>query len=185
MSELFEGKTMSELVDQGWIILGDEDTDEIVGIRSVIRTWPGLTWAERTYYRAKYGFNEAGVLDIGLSEQAVAPSKMGLFLRPALQGKVVTPARSCPGSNDRLRNILAQSRVEVENLPYNDGLAHTGRDGTVVITDEYFWGLPYQEDSTEIAGEYSCLWEDSLATWGPEAPWWAVGPDAADISEFA
>lgn len=185
MSELFEGKTMPELVDQGWIIVADEDTDEVVGIRSVIQTWKGLTWAERTYYRAKYGFDEAGILDIGLSKSAAAPDKIGLFLRPSLQGKDVTPARSRPGSNDRLREILAQSRAGVETLPYTDGLAHTGLDGTVVLTDEYLWGLPYQKDSTEIAGEYSCLWETSPANWTPEAPWWAVGPDAADVSEFA
>ena len=185
MSELFEGKTMPELVDQGWIIVVDEDTDEVVGIRSVIPTWKGLTWAERTYYRAKYGFDEAGILDIGLSKSAVAPDKMGLFLRPALQGKAVTPAKSRPGSNDRLREILAQSRAGVETLPYNNGLAHTGLDGTTVITDEYFWGLPHPECSAEIADWHSCLWEDSLATWEPEAPWWAVGPEAADVSEFA
>ena len=65
MSNLAYGKTMEELVNQGWIIITDEDTDEIVGIRSVIQHWNSMTWAERTYYTAKYGFNEKGILDIG------------------------------------------------------------------------------------------------------------------------
>lgn len=185
MSTLFEGKTMSELVDQGWIIIADDDTSEVVGVRSVIQTWKGLTWAEQTYYRAKYGFSEAGVLDIGLSEQAANTSRTGLFLRPLPRGEVVTPARSYPGSNDRLLKILAQSRVVVENLPYGDGLVHTGPDGTVIITDEYFWGLPHHYGSDEITEKYRCVWEASGANWVPEAPWWAVGPYDVDLSEFA
>ena len=59
MSNLAYGKTMEELVNQGWIIITDEDTDEIAGITSVIQHWNlPMTLAERTYYTAKYGFNE-------------------------------------------------------------------------------------------------------------------------------
>ena len=184
MSKLFEGKTMSELVDQGWIIIADEDTNEIVGIRSVIQTWKSLTWAEQTYYRAKYGFNEAGILDIGLSGQVASTRKTGLFLRPLPHSEVVTPARSSPGSDDRLREVLAQSRVAVESLRYTDGLTHTGPDGTVIITDEYLWGIPDGHCGDEVSRSYSCIWEDSPVNWANEAPWWALPSSTGESPEL-
>ena len=186
MSTSLHGKTIPELVDQGWIIIADEDTDEFVGIRSVIQNWTSMTWAERTYYIAKYGFNEKGILDIGLSEQFTEVGWPGLFFRPALGGEIVVPEKSQPGSNDRLLAILSQSRVAVGNSRYGDtALAHIGPDGTVILTNEYLWGLPDPRDDsyTDLNERYICNWEISLATWCPDAPWWAVGPDAEELYE--
>ena len=180
------GKTIPELVDQGWVIIADEDTDEFVGIRSVIQNWTSMTWAERTYYIAKYGFNEKGILDIGLSEQFTEVGWPGLFFRPALGGEIVVPEKSQRGSNDRLLATLSQSRVAVENSRYDDtALAHIGPDGTVILTNEYLWGLPDPRDDsyTDLNERYICNWEISLATWCPDAPWWAVGPDAEELFE--
>ena len=187
MSNLAYGKTMEELVNQGWIIITDEDTDEIVGIRSVIQHWNSMTWSERTYYIAKYGFNEKGILDIGLSEQITAVGWPGLLLRPALGGANVVPEHSLPGSNDRLLAVLSRSRVAVANSRYDDtALAHIGPDGTVILTNEYLWGLldPRDGGYTDVKEGYICLWEISIATWCPDAPWWALGPEAEELYQY-
>ena len=54
--------TIAELAQRGWTIVHENDTGEPVAIRSVIDQWRDFTWAEQTYYRAKYGFDESGEL---------------------------------------------------------------------------------------------------------------------------
>ena len=184
MAILAYGKTMRELVNQGWIIITNEDSGEIVGIRSVIQHWTSLTWAERTYYTAKFGFDENGILDIGLSDLTTAVGWPGLFLRPALGGAIVVPEHSLPGSNDRLLIILSRSRVAVISSRCDDtALAHIGPDGTVILTNEFLWGLPDPRDGsyTDVKEGYICHWEVSIATWCPDAPWWALGPEAEEL----
>ena len=184
MSILFEGKTIGELIDLGWIIVVDEGTDDIAGVRSVIGNWRTLTWSEQTYYRAKYGFSSNGVLDIEVQEPSLNISKPGYFFRLLSCSEIVVPEAKVPGSNDRLRNILSQDRKAAEELLHSRGLRHTGPDGTAILTDEHLWGLPHPDYGDEIIQDHSCIWEDSLATWIPEAPWWAVGPCAADMGHF-
>ena len=116
-----------------------------------------LTWAQHTYYWAKYGLTETGNSDGSPSKSL---SDMNL-----------------PGSNDRLYARLEQNDVAVEKRPSDDTLIHTGPDGSVVITNRIGWGLPFPESNTlsaELDDRYMCLWEISLASWIPEAPYWAV-----------
>ena len=184
MPDLVYGKTAEELVNQGWIIIVDEATNEMVGIRSVIQNWESMTWAERTYYTAKYQFNKDGILDIRLPEQFAKVSSPVVVFRPASDAVIAVPQKKLPGSNDRLRAILSQSRVAVENSRYDDtGLAHIGPDGTAILTNESLWGLPDPQDDsyTYVNERYMCVWEDSDSTWLPEAPWWALGPDGEEL----
>lgn len=182
MSGIFEDNIRLVQVSQSQIVMADLDAKEVVSVQSVTHIWNTLTWADRAYYRAKYGFSEDGGF---LSGSIVDQSKAGSRMRILHSGQMVLPVDGLPGSDDRLLKILAQSRVGVENLPYSDGLAHTGPDGTVIITDEYFWGLPHHYGSDEITEKYRCVWEASGVNWVPEAPWWAVGPYDVDVSEFA
>ena len=131
--------TIAELAERGWIIIHDNDTGEPTSIKSVIDQWSKLAWAKQTYYRAKYGFDEDGVLEIRLFDLRPTPritfrSRCDLF-----PDEFITPGGSMPGSNDRLRAILERSRVGVEGSNYDDtALAHTGPDNTLVLSQSCF-----------------------------------------------
>lgn len=179
--------TLEELVDKGWIVRLDEDIDQIVGVRSVIQNWKHLSWAEQTYYRAKFGFDEAGVLDIDFLENAPDLRKPGLGLCPQFLGSIVTPSRQLPGSNDRLRSVLSQSKVDVEDYRYDEiGLVHFGPDGSVILTCEHLWALatPRDDERGDIDESNVCYWEISADNWTATAPWWARGPGGEELYEF-
>ena len=169
---------ISELASQGWIIIYDDNTGEAVAIRSVIRQWNSLTWAQQGYYRAKFGFTEMGVLDITLTGESTLPDNSGFFLRGSSHDKIVTPQNAVHGSNGRLLTILEQGRVAVRPCRYVDeARLHIGPDETAILTTEVFWGLPRAADATgytEPDDAYICYWENDPATWLPTAPWWAV-----------
>lgn len=122
--------------------------------------WGNLTWAEQTYYQAKYGYTGTDVLMTALSEMF---RQLGV-----------------PGSNVRLERILEDSRINVVSHRNSNTLIHTGPDGSLLITNESGWGLPYPEQSdiyAELDERYMCHWEISQATWVPEAPYWAICSD--------
>ena len=170
---------IDELASRGWVIIYDEDADDAVAIRSVIRQWGKLTWAEQTYYRAKYGFDETGILDISLPLVKAAHSpRTGCFYPNANgnPGEFPTPDVSMPGSDNRLKAILEKSRIAVHRNRYDDSaLTHVGPDNTLTLTNAAGWGPPRTESYgyAELDDKYICVWEHSLATWGTEAPWWA------------
>ena len=119
-----------------------------------------LNWAQKIYYQAKYGIGEIDAPDLSLPEHR--------------------SEKSVPGSDDRLQKLLLQDRVSVDSRRSDSTLIHTGPDGSVIITNEMGWGLPYQELSGlyfELDDRYMCHWEISQATWTPEAPYWAICPD--------
>ena len=111
----------------------------------------------------------------------------GLSWNTALNSDIVVPESSVAGSNDRLRILLAQSRVAVEQSSY-DGttLAHFGPDGTVVLTDEYLWELPCpnQDSYIDLNERFTCSRVVSSETWCPDAPWWAIGPNVEALESF-
>lgn len=188
MPNLVYGKTLQELTNDGWIILANEEAPAIVGIRSVIRHWQSMTWAEQTFYTAKYGFNENGVLDIAIQAQIPTIGWAGFIYSPRQNDPIVLPKDSQPGSNDRLLAIVSRSRVAVANSRYDDdGLAHIGPDGTAILTNEYLWGLPDSRDDSYayVDERHRCFWEVSAATWCPDAPWWALGPHAEDRPHYS
>lgn len=122
--------------------------------------WGNLTWAEQTYYRAKYGNTVVSVPITDLSKMLRQPG--------------------VPGSNVRLQRILEDDRVNVVSYRNRNALIHTGPDGSLIITNESGWGLPYPEQSdinAELDERYICHWEISQATWVPEAPYWAICSD--------
>ena len=122
--------------------------------------WCQLTWAQQTFYQAKYGITNSEGTEVNLSELS-------------FEGK-------SPGSNDRLHSFLSQGGVSLTACHPRGTLLHTGPDDSVIVTNEIGWGLPYSEppDSyTELDDQYMCPWEISQATWTPEAPYWATCPD--------
>lgn len=134
--------TIPQMIDRGWTIVKDNKTDLPTTIRSAIPDWNELTWAQQTYYRGKYLFNENGVLEITLSELRSASEKVIRdFSRDLFLDKYVTPDGTLAGSNERLREILEQSRVDLECRSYDDtALVHIGPDGTAIYTNEVGWG---------------------------------------------
>lgn len=181
MSGIFEDNTRLVQVSQSQIVMADLDAKEVVSVQSVTHIWNTLTWAECAYYRAKYGFSEDGGF---LSGSIVDPSKAGFRVRILHSGQIVLPVGGLPGSDERLREVLSQSRIGVESLRYTDGLTHTGPDGTVILTDEYLWGLPDGHCETEISRSYSCIWEGSPGNWTHEAPWWALASSTGYAPEL-
>ena len=178
--------SIDELASRGWAVIYDEDTEDAVAIRSVIRKWGELTWAKQTYYRAKYGFDESGVLDISLPLVKVAPgARAGCFYpnTNANLGEFPTPDVSIQGSDNRLKAILEKSRIAVHRNRYDDAaLTHVGPDSTLILTNAAGWGPPLTEPYgyAELDDRYICIWEFSRDTWGAEAPWWA-DPDAKEL----
>ena len=164
-----------EFAQRGWTIIHDKDTNEPTAIRSVIDRWNDFTWAKQTYYRAKYGFDDGGVLEISLFELLPANGTARKFHCDLFPDEFVTPDGRMPGANDRLREILERSRLEVDNRKYYDtSLVHTGPGGSLILTNEVGWGPPYTErDSNyvELDEAYTCYWE-SGPSWVPEAPCW-------------
>ena len=143
MSESRYSKIIQQLIRQGWIVQTDDLSNEVVCIRSAILHWDFMTWAERTYYSAKYGFNQRGILDIRVPQQTQRTTSLRVSGSSSLCDDIVVPELSQVGSNDRLRILLAQSRVAVARSSYDHtALEHLGPDGTTIITTEYLWGLP-------------------------------------------
>lgn len=181
MSTTLGGKTVQQLMARGWTVLNDASSNEFVGVRSDISQWNSLTWAERTYYGAKYGFNEWGTLEIWVSHQVAPTTSLHISAQSSPnQGDVVVPENRRRGSNRRLRALLQEGRVTVERSRYDDtALAHYGADGTTVITAEHLWGLPSRNRDTyvDLDIRYTCMWEISSDTWCPDPPWWAIGPN--------
>ena len=175
--------SIDELASRGWTVIYDEDAEDAVAIRSVIRKWDELTWAKQTYYRAKYGFDESGVLDISLPLVKVAPgARIGCFYPDtgADFGEFPTPDVSIQGSDNRLKAILEKSRIAVQRNRYDDSaLTHVGPDSTLILTNAAGWGPPLTEPYgyAELDDRYICIWEFSLDTWGAEAPLWADPDD--------
>ena len=185
--ESLQKESIQALLDQGWVVLTDEYSDKIVGVRSVLWHWNSMTWAERTYYGAKYGFNQHGVLEILSPEYTPSIGSFRLPWDPGQGRGIVVPEARRTGSNDRLKSLLAQGRVVVEPSGYDDtSLAHLGPDGTSVITAEYLWGLPYPNHDSyiELNERYTCAWEIAAGTWCPDAPCWAVGPTGEEFEQL-
>jgi len=138
------------------------------------------------YYRAKYGFDETGVLDLILPlDKARRTLDSGCFRRNPEPGEFVIPDVALPGSNDRLRAILEQSRIAVHYNRYDDtALMHIGPDNSLILTNVAGWGPPYTEPYSyaELDDSYVCYWETSPATWGPELPPWADPDEYEDCS---
>jgi len=122
--------------------------------------WSDLTWAEQTYYLAKYGYTGTGALITDSSKM------LGQF--------------AVPGSNDRLQRILEDSRENVASHRSSNSLIHTGPDGSIIITNEGGWVLPRSEQPdiyADLDEQNLCHWGISQATWVPEAPYWAICSD--------
>ena len=169
--------TVPQMINRGWTIINDKkrivplpsDRSLVIGTNSL-----GLS---STYYRGKYRFDESGTLEIRLLELHSA-NKIAImdFSRDLFQDKYVTPDGSLAGSNERLRRILGQSRVDLDRSRYDDAaLVHVGPDGTFIYTNEAGWGPPCHWPGDEFYFElddlHTCYWEIGPA-WTPEAPCW-------------
>ena len=167
--------TIAEFAERGWTIIRENDTGEPTAIRSVIDRWKDFTWAKQTYYRAKYGFDESGELEIRLYELHPTPGIALTFHCDLFQDEFVTPDGCMPGANNRLREVVERSRLGVDSRKYDDtALVHIGPDGSLILTNEVGWGPPYTEaDSSyvELDDKYICYWETG-PSWVPEAPCW-------------
>ena len=172
--------TIPQMIARGWSIIADDKTGVATAIRSTIPDWTELTWAQQTYYMGKYRFSGRGVLEISLSEIRRTTGKNGWhFDRDIIRDKHVTPNVALAGSNDRLREILERSRVNLEHRGYDDSaLLHIGSDGSAIYTNEAGWGPPLywpHELCAELDDSRTCRWEIG-PSWVPEAPWWACPP---------
>ena len=174
---IISNMTISQLKERGWSIIKHSETGSPTAIVSTIPNWKDLTWAQPTYYKGKYNFGECGILEISLSELSSSrETTTKHFIRDLFPDNYVTPGGALPGSNERLRKILEQSRVKLECGNYDDSaLVHVGPDGTAIYTNELGWGPPSQWPDDKIYVEldtsYTCYWEIGPA-WVSEAPCW-------------
>ncbi len=170
-------KEIAELVEQGWTAIVGHHGSEIVGIRSVAGEWGTLDWAHRVFFRAKYGFDESGVLVVPMSELRT-PSRARDFFYREPQDEILLPDRAMPGSNKRLRELLENDRTGVEAVGYD----HTARlfigtDGSSILTTEPCWGIPSVNDTDFIEPDnaYTCYWDETNRhNWLRTAPWWSM-----------
>ena len=181
MTQSILGIAVEELVERGWQIMYADHTGQPTAIRSAVEHWDDLPWAQQTYYRAKYGFTEAGLLAFNLSDLGSNSTASDLIHRPLSPDRNIAPDGNAAGSDDRLRAILGQSRVNVEPSRYNDNaLIHTGPDDTAILTSMAGWGSVNVESSSgyaELVDRYTCYWEADSSNWAPEAPYWATSPN--------
>lgn len=173
--------TIPQMIERGWSIINRRNTGRPTAIMSTIPNWADLTWAQRTYYQGKYRFGGTGILEISVSELSSAHEEtVRHFSRDLFPGKHVTPDGALPGSNERLREILEQSRVGLECRSYDDSaLVHIGPDGSAIYTNAVGWGPPshWPDDKiyVELDDFHTCYWEIGPA-WVSEAPCWTC-PD--------
>ena len=185
MSDSLQNMSAAGLLDLGWIVRLDEDTNGVIGVQSIIRHWNSLPWAVQAFYQAKYGFSDSGLLYINLSRGGVSSRRSLVTRRPPQRGQIVVPPNQLPGAGERLRLILAKTRVRVANYRYdNVGLVHIGPDDTVILTLEFLWALasPRDDELGEYDDKFTCSWEGSADNWDWTAPWWARGPDGEELS---
>ena len=136
--------SIPQMTERGWSIVNDSETGLPIAISSTIPGWNKLSWAEQTYYRGKYRFNEGGSLEISLHEiRNASERKSRYFVRDLFPDKYVTPDVALAGSGDRVRGILELSRVGLECSSYDDtALVHIGPDDSAIYTNEAGWGPP-------------------------------------------
>ncbi len=169
-----------QLIEKGWTIIPDSGTGHPTAIRSEISEWNELTWAQQTYYRGKYRFDDTGVLEIALSElsQANEDSRKE-FRRDSRPDKHVAPGGALAGSNERLRRILEGTRADLSYSKYDDSaLVHIGPDDSAIYTSDSGWGplayWPEDRFCLELDDFYMCVWELPPYSYGiSEAPYWA------------
>ena len=169
---------LPELIDRGWTVIVDERTGLATAVKSIIPGWSELTWSQQTYYKGKYRFNEAGILEIGLSEICSASGeRVRRPVRDMVPEKYVTPDAALPGSNERLRKYLERSSVGSECRSYDrSAMVHIGPDGSAIYTNDAGWGpplfWPHENEYVELDNSHFCNWEVAL-NWVSEAPCWA------------
>ena len=178
MAQSIFGLAVEELGDLGWQIMYADHTGQPIAIRAIVDHWDSLSWAYQTFYRAKYGFNRVGLLEFSLSEVSSNRMASDCIHRSLLSDRDFTPGGNTSGSNDRLRTILEQSRVNVEASRYDyNALIHIGPDDTAILTGMAGWGpvsIASPSDYAELDDRYTCYWETSSPNWVPEAPDWAT-----------
>ena len=166
------------LVADGWHLIYDEGTSNVVAVQSIIPEWETMPWAMQTYYRGKYRFNESGVLEIKFKSSFSGRIDNAVPKSPP--DKIVLPPRAVHGSDRRLRDIFEESVIEVGPVGYDySARLHYGPDGSAILVTDPFWGIPIPDDRDYIEPhqDYQCLWDGSTPnTWFGEAPWWAM-PD--------
>ena len=173
--------SVPQLIKRGWSIGYDARTGLPVTINATIPDWSELSWAEQTYYRGKYLFDENGALELRLPELIAADEKtLRHFVRDLFPDKNVTPDGALADSNERLREILEQSRIGIECRSYDDtALVHIGPDDSAIYTNEAGWGPPshWPDDKVyvELDDSRTCWWEIG-PSWVSEAPCWTCPP---------
>ena len=189
-----------ELLAAGWQIVATpshrEASASIQTLYSQIPDWPSLSWADRTYYQAKYGFDDSGLLSIDLqnpdpqeetwdrsrytARQAIAAAHSARH-RPDHQ-PFPLPGHEMPGSQARLRTLLRQPELEhIRSKHDEDATAHIGPDGSVIYSNTLGWGIPDHQERPRNCYEFDyepkhlCQWNpkpygmDQVPHWANEA----------------
>ena len=89
-----------KLLDLGWAILKKDgpgpDSGRVVTILTRIPHWDRMTWAERIFHRASYGFDEKG--ELLLKEKSIEdPETMKAILNGKLRGEETNTLYAEPG----------------------------------------------------------------------------------------
>ena len=169
--------SIPQMIEGGWSIVNDIETGLPVALSSAIPGWNNLSWAEQTYYKGKYRFDEGGSLSISLHEiRNERESTSCCVVRDLLPDKYVTPDGALAESGNRVQEILERSRVGLECRSYDDtALVHIGPDGSAIYTNEAGWGPPRHWPEEKIYVELddfrTCWWEIG-PSWVTEAPCW-------------
>lgn len=177
-----------KLLDLGWAILKKDgpgpDSGRVVTILTRIPHWDRMTWAERIFHRASYGFNEKG--ELLLKEKSIEdPETMKAILNGKLRGAeprtlYAEPGWALPGADERLRKILQRHTNWEKDKHRENAVAWLGPDGSIIYTSEQGWGIPGMvELEPTLHYEFGkrrglCPWQNDL---GQQPGWSASPPD--------
>ena len=135
------------LREAGWRITTGPGPGRMLNLVTQIPHWDRMSWAERTFQQARYGFDRQGILFIAdhtLRVPQVQQSILNAIRREENGRSHMMPGGTMPGAQDRLRKLLQHHREYEYAVNREKVVAWSGPDGSILLTRPEGWGLPGQ-----------------------------------------
>ena len=157
----------AKLESMGWSLVRGPGPGKMLSLSTQIPHWGTMSWAERIYHQARYGFDRQGTLfmfDRGLRNREVESALLSAA-RHERQGRAyVIPGGTIPGSDERLRKLLQDHLVRELMKARENSIVWIGHDDSILLTCPEGWGVPGHVETSPLYCEFSqpeqiCCWE--------------------------
>ena len=174
----------AKLESIGWSLVRGPGPGKMLSLSTQIPHWGTMSWAERIYHQARYGFDRQGTLfmfDRGRRNREVESALLSAA-RHERQGRAyVIPGGTIPGSDERLRKLLQDHPFREPMRAREDSIVWRGRDQSLLLTCPEGWRVPGHVETNPLYCEFSrpeqlCCWEG----YGVQPAWSAEIPDEPD-----